>query len=55
VKRIFNGKPAAQPRTGVDYATPLGSPVMAVADGVVVMAEDMFFEGNAVFIDIWAA
>jgi len=51
VKRIFNGKPAAQPHTGVDYATPLGSPVLAVADGVVVMAEDMFFEGNAVFIN----
>jgi murein DD-endopeptidase MepM/ murein hydrolase activator NlpD len=50
-KRSFNGKPAAQPHTGVDYATPVGSPVLAVADGKVVMAEDMFFEGNAVFID----
>jgi murein DD-endopeptidase MepM/ murein hydrolase activator NlpD len=26
-KRSFNGKPAAQPHTGVDYATPVGSPI----------------------------
>jgi hypothetical protein len=51
VKRVFNGKPASQPHTGSDYATSLGTPVLAVADGTVVVAEDMFFEGNAVFID----
>jgi murein DD-endopeptidase MepM/ murein hydrolase activator NlpD len=51
VKRIFNGKPAAQPHTGADYATPLGTKVRAVADGTVVIAEDLFFPGNAVFID----
>ena len=51
VKRVFNGKPASQPHTGIDYPTPVGSPVLAVADGTVMMAEDMFFEGNAVFID----
>ena len=51
VKRVFNGKPASQPHTGADYATPVGTPVLAVADGTVVVAEDLFFEGNAVFID----
>ena len=51
VKRVFNGKPAAQLHTGSDYATPVGTPVLAVADGTVVVAEDLFFEGNAVFID----
>lgn len=51
VKRVFNGKPASQPHTGADYATPVGTPVLAVADGTVVVAKDMFFEGNAVFID----
>jgi len=51
VKRIFNGKPASHLHTGSDYATPVGTPVLAVADGTVVVAEDLFFEGNAVFID----
>ena len=50
-KRVFNGKPAPQPHTGSDYATPAGSPVLAAADGTVVVAEDLFFAGNAVFID----
>jgi hypothetical protein len=51
VNRIFNGKPASQPHTGADYDTPVGTPVLAVADGTVMAAKDMFFEGNAVFID----
>jgi len=51
VKRVFNGKPASQPHTGTDYTTPVGTPVLAVADGTVTVAEDLFFEGNAVFID----
>jgi hypothetical protein len=50
-KRSFNGKPAAQPHMGIDYPTPVGNPVIAVAPGTVMMAEEMFFEGNAVFVD----
>jgi murein DD-endopeptidase MepM/ murein hydrolase activator NlpD len=51
VKRLFNGKPDSQPHTGSDYLTPVGTPVLAVADGTVVVAKDLFFEGNALFID----
>ncbi len=51
VKRIYNGKLAPQPHTGTDYPTPIGSPLLAVSDGTVVLAEDLFFAGNAVFID----
>ena len=51
VDRIFNGKPAAQPHMGSDYPVPAGAPVLAVADGTVVLAQDLFYPGNAVFVD----
>jgi murein DD-endopeptidase MepM/ murein hydrolase activator NlpD len=51
VDRVFNGKPAVQPHTGSDYAVPAGAPVLAVADGTVVLAQELFYPGNAVFID----
>src|ERR1039458_9954240 len=51
VKRVYNGKLAEQAHMGADYDAPVGSPILAVAGGTVVFAKDMFFEGNAVFID----
>ncbi len=51
VKRIFNGKPAPSPHMGIDFPVPIESPVLAVADGTVVVARDLFFEGNAVIVD----
>jgi len=51
VKRVYNGKIAEQAHMGSDYDSPVGSPILAVADGTVVLAKEMFFEGNSVFID----
>ena len=50
-RRMFNGKPATQPHTGADYAIAAGTSLKSVADGTVVVAEDLFFPGKAVFID----
>lgn len=49
--RLFNGKPAEQPHMGADYAIPAGTPILAPADGTVALAEELFYPGNAVFLD----
>jgi hypothetical protein len=50
-QRILNGQ-ARSPHSGVDFAAPTGAPVLAAADGAVVMAEpDLFLTGQTVMID----
>ena len=49
-RRWFNGEPR-NPHTGADFAAGEGTPVLAVADGTVVLAADHFFSGNSVFVD----
>lgn len=49
-RRLFNGKRKSQ-HTGRDAPVSAGAPVKAVADGTVVLAEEQFFTGNAVYID----
>ena len=49
---VFNGKADSKDHhTGADYELTVGTPVKAVADGTVVIAEDMFYPGKGVFVD----
>ncbi len=49
-RRFINGQPK-NPHSGADYAATTGTPVLAVAGGTVVLAEEHFFAGNSVFVD----
>lgn len=49
-RRIFNDELRSR-HTGVDFAGPTGAPVRAAARGRVVLAEDLYYAGNAVYLD----
>jgi murein DD-endopeptidase MepM/ murein hydrolase activator NlpD len=49
-RRVFNGAPRA-PHSGADLTAPTGTPVRATNRGRVVLSQDLFFSGNAVFLD----
>lgn len=50
LKRVYNGIPKSVHR-GLDMRSPTGTPVLAVADGEVVLADALYYSGNAVYID----
>ena len=49
-RRVFNGQ-ARAPHSGADLRAATGTAILAANRGKVVLAGDLFFSGNAVFID----
>lgn len=50
-QRFYNGQPK-RPHFGVDYAAPVGTPVMAPASGKVTLThDDMFYSGGTLMVD----
>jgi murein DD-endopeptidase MepM/ murein hydrolase activator NlpD len=51
VQRYLNGKPTGNIHAGLDQRAPTGTPVRAVADGVVKIVKEWNLHGNTVGID----
>jgi murein DD-endopeptidase MepM/ murein hydrolase activator NlpD len=50
-RRSYNGGPVSSFHAGTDWGAPEGTPILAPAPGVIVLAEPLFVRGGAVIID----
>ncbi|HEY81549.1 MAG TPA: M23 family metallopeptidase, partial [Caldilineae bacterium] len=50
-RRSYNGGPVSSFHAGSDWGAPEGTPILAPAPGVVVLAETLFVRGGAVIVD----
>ena len=50
LRRVFNGQPRGVHK-GLDMVAAEGAPILAAADGVVALADNLYFSGNAVYLD----
>lgn len=50
LRRFFNGEPR-NPHSGLDFASPSGTPIQTPAAGKVILVGDYFFNGKTVFVD----
>ncbi len=49
-KRVYNGILSSY-HSGTDYKAAVGTPIQAVNDGIITIAEDRFYAGNSIVID----
>ncbi|MBM3217562.1 MAG: M23 family metallopeptidase [Candidatus Rokubacteria bacterium] len=49
-RRVINGQPRA-PHSGIDFAAPVGAPVLAANRGRVAIVAEFFFPGRLVILD----
>jgi murein DD-endopeptidase MepM/ murein hydrolase activator NlpD len=50
LQRVLNGEPRS-PHNGIDFRSPLGTPVLAPAAGIAVLVADLYYTGKTVILD----